>query len=93
MRVEDTRLDGNSAAGALRELFAMDATAAMATCAGCGRSAPVGALLDYGHAMGVILRCSHCDTPVLRMARTRREIYVDFSGVSCLVISQTELSA
>ena len=93
MRVEETWLDGNSAAGVLREVFAVDTTAAMATCAGCGRSAPIGALLDYGHAMGVILRCSNCDTAVLRMAQTRRQIVVDFSGVSCLVISQPELSA
>ena len=93
MQVEDARLDGNSAAGALRDLFAVDTTAAMATCAGCGRSAPVGALLDYGHAMGVILRCAYCYTAVLRMAHTRRQIFVDFSGVSCLVVSRTELGA
>jgi hypothetical protein len=93
MRVEESRLDGNSAAGALRELFAIDTTAATATCAGCGRSAPIGALLDYGHPMGVVLRCSHCDTAVLRMAGNPRRIFVDFSGVSCLVISRPELSA
>ncbi len=31
-----TYLDGNAAAGALREMFAVDITAAIAQCAGCG---------------------------------------------------------
>jgi hypothetical protein len=86
MQMEERRLDGNAAGGMLAELFATDATGASATCAGCGRSAPLGALGEYGHGMGVVLRCASCDTAVLRIARTPGRLHVDFSGVSFLMI-------
>lgn len=86
MPTEETGLDGNAAAGMLAELFAMDATGASATCAGCGTIAPLGALPEYGDGMGVVLRCATCDTAVLRIARTPRRLHVDFSGVSLLMI-------
>ena len=44
MRTEEMRLDGNAAAGQLRDVFALDATAARATCATCNTTAPLGAL-------------------------------------------------
>ena len=86
MQTEQMRLDGNAAGGMLRELFARDVTAALATCTGCGAAGPVGALLEYGHDMGVILRCPSCDTPVLRLVRTPGWLRVDASGVSFLMI-------
>jgi hypothetical protein len=86
MQTEEMRLDGNAAAGALRELFATDVTAAIATCMGCGTVGPVGTLLEYGHAMGVILRCPLCDTAVLRIVRTPGWLRVDASGISRLMI-------
>jgi hypothetical protein len=86
MRSEEMRLDGNAAAGMLADLFTMEATGASATCAGCGRIAPLGALLEYGQGMGVVLRCASCDTAVLRIARTPGRLHVDFSGVSLLMI-------
>jgi hypothetical protein len=86
MRSEDIRLDGNSAAGPLRELFANDMTAARATCSGCGGTNAFGALIEYGGAMGVILRCPACETAMLRMARTGASLRVDFSGLSFVVV-------
>ncbi len=86
MQTEAMRLDGNSAGGALRDLFARDVTAAQATCAGCGAVHAVGALLAYGHAMGVILRCPGCEAVMLRLARTPGWLRVDASGVGLLVI-------
>lgn len=86
MQMEEMRLDGNAAGGMLAELFAHETTAASATCAGCGRVAPLGALLAYGQAMGVVLRCATCDTAILRIARTPGRMHVDFSGVSLLTI-------
>jgi hypothetical protein len=86
MRMEEMRLDGNAAGGMLADLFAMDATGASATCAGCGSVAPLGALPEYGQEMGVVLRCASCDTAVLRIARTPGRLHVDFSGVSLLMI-------
>jgi hypothetical protein len=86
MQTEEMRLDGNAAAGALRDLFVTDVTAALATCNGCGNVRPIAALLDYGHGMGVILRCPACDTAVLRIVRTPGWLRVDASGISLLTI-------
>jgi len=89
MRTEEMRLDGNAAAGTLRELFARDVTAAIATCAGCGAEGPIGRLLEYGNGMGVILRCPSCETAVLRVVRTPRWLRVDASGLSLLAIPES----
>ena len=86
MRIEEMRLDGNAAGGALREVFAWEMTAAVATCAGCGTASMVGALLEYGHAMGVILRCPSCDAPMLAIVRSPGWVRVDASGTSLLAI-------
>jgi len=88
MQSEEMRLDGNAAAGMLRDLFSIDTTAAEATCGGCGKVGPVGALFEYGQEMGVVLRCTACGTAVLRLARTDAAMYVDFSGLRLLRISQ-----
>ena len=88
MQSEDLRLDGNAAGGALRELFTMDMTAAMATCSGCGTARAIGSLLEYGHEMGLILRCPHCNMPVLRMVRTAKFLRVDVTGLSFIAIDE-----
>jgi hypothetical protein len=72
----------------LREVFAQDMTAALGTCAGCGTTGAVGALLEYGHGMGIVLRCPKCDTPVLRMVRLPGQLRVDFTGVLFLTIAE-----
>jgi Family of unknown function (DUF6510) len=88
MQVEEMRLDGNAAAGALREIFAQEMTVAVATCTGCGTAREIGTLLEYGHAMGVVLRCPGCDTAMLRFARTPGWLRLDASGISYLVIPE-----
>jgi uncharacterized protein DUF6510 len=87
MQIEEMRLDGNAAAGMLRELFVQDMTAAMATCAGCHSVGPIGALLDYGNGMGVILRCPHCAAAMLRVTRIGGALRMDPSGMALLVVS------
>jgi hypothetical protein len=88
MQVEDMRLDGNAAGGALRDVFAIDVTAARATCAGCGDARPIGALLTYGHPMGVVLRCPGCDAVMLRLVRSPAHLTLDASGIRLLVIPE-----
>lgn len=66
----DTALDGNAVAGLFGEMFARDMTVASITCDGCGTTAPLGALRDYGGTMGAVLRCATCDTAVVRLTRT-----------------------
>ncbi|HEX4684432.1 MAG TPA: DUF6510 family protein, partial [Gemmatimonadaceae bacterium] len=67
MQIEEMRLDGNAAAGMLRDVFVHDTTLAIATCAGCGASGAIATLLEYGHAMGIVLRCPACERAVLRL--------------------------
>lgn len=93
MSRENTHLDGNAAAGALQEVFARDLTVAIATCAGCGTARPVGALLEYGGPMGVILRCPDCDMAMLRMASTPGWLRLDASGISVLSIPDGAISS
>ena len=54
----DFVLDGNAAAGALREVFAADVTTAHIQCDACGSVGAVGSLRYYAAPMGVVLRCS-----------------------------------
>jgi hypothetical protein len=92
MQIEDIRLDGNAAGGALRGVFAQEMTGAIATCAGCGSAGPVGALLEYGQSMGVVLRCPKCDAPMVRIVFTSRWIRMDPSGITLLMIPQSTSS-
>ena len=74
------RLDGNAAAGILSEIFVPDLTAAAATCAHCGATRAVGALLVYAHGMGTVIRCPGCEAVVLRITRTASRIWLDATG-------------
>ena len=87
MEDADRRLDGNAAGGLLAEVFRFEMTAAQVTCAGCGDVTAVGALMLYRHEMGAILRCSTCDTPVIRLARTRSAHWLDLRGAVSLRIA------
>jgi len=88
MQSEEMRLDGNAAGGILRDVFTHEMTAALASCGGCGTVGPIGALLEYGQPMGIVLRCPTCDTPVLRIVRTPGLLRLDFSGIRLLTIPE-----
>jgi Family of unknown function (DUF6510) len=81
------RLDGNAAAGILSELFVPDLTAARATCAGCGTTRPVGALVVYAHGMGTVVRCPSCDAVVLCVTRTATQVWLDPTGVRRIMMA------
>ena len=80
-------LDGNAAGGRLRELFALDMTAAEIICDGCGAVAEIGAVGDYGGAMGAVLRCAHCDTVLLRLTHTPAGLWLDMRGTRRLFVA------
>jgi hypothetical protein len=80
-------LDGNAAGGRLHELFALDMTAAEIVCGGCGAVAEIGAVRDYGGAMGTILRCAHCDTVVMRLTHTPAGLWLDMRGTRRLFVA------
>jgi hypothetical protein len=73
-------LDGNAAAGVLREIFAFDVTAAQVSCGTCGTAADLGEARLYGGQMGAIFRCARCNSIVMRLAHTPVGIWLDMRG-------------
>ena len=84
---KELALDGNAAGGLLRELFALDVTAAEIVCAGCSAVAEIGAARAYGGVMGAVLRCAHCDTVLLRMTHTPAGLWLDLRGSRRLFVA------
>ena len=80
----ETFQDGNTMAGPLGEVFAVDITAAVTTCASCGRRDRVGALRVYGGELGMVARCAGCESVVLRYARTPAGGWLDLRGAVSL---------
>jgi hypothetical protein len=76
----DVAVDGNAMAGDLREIFAVDVTAAVATCAGCGRSGVVAELRLWGRSPGIVARCPGCEEVVLRIVRAPDRAFLDLRG-------------
>lgn len=83
----DRMLDGNAAAGPLAELFGMDLTGAVATCAACGRSAPLAVHKLYADAPALVVRCPSCTGIVLRYASSGRRLRLDMTGTRLLTIT------
>ena len=79
-------LDGNVMAGPLRELFAVEVTAAQARCAGCGSTNAVGQAVVYADAPGLVARCPGCDSVVIRLVRGPDRAWLDLRGVACLEV-------
>ncbi|MFK4085682.1 DUF6510 family protein [Kribbella sp. NPDC020789] len=77
-------LDGNAAAGALSEVFAVDVTAAIARCDGCGKTGVFADTRLYLNAPGMVVRCPGCDHVLLRVVSTPTETYVDLRGLTYL---------
>ncbi|MGY1603971.1 DUF6510 family protein [Geodermatophilus sp. SYSU D00815] len=80
----DRRLDGNAAAGVLREVLAVDPTTAVSTCAHCGNPAPLGAHLVYADAPALVIRCPGCMQVVMRCASDDAGLRLEMSGVRLL---------
>ena len=64
--------DGNTLAGPLSEVFAVELTTAT--------------LRVYGPDPGFVGRCPHCEDVLLRLVRTPDALWLDLSGVSALRI-------
>jgi hypothetical protein len=76
--------DGNTLAGPLSEVFAVELTTAVARCRGCGTSSLLATLRVYGPDPGLVGRCPHCEDVLLRLVRTPDSVWLDLSGVSVL---------
>ncbi|GAB3821537.1 DUF6510 family protein [Kribbella italica] len=84
-----TYLDGNAAAGALSEVFAVDLTAAIGRCAGCGHTGVFAEVRLYTAAPGLVARCPGCDDVLLRVVTTPSETYLDLRGLTYLRVSNS----
>ena len=85
--------DGNTLAGPLSEVFAVELTTAAGRCRSCGTTSQVATLRVYGPAPGFVGRCPHCEDVVLRLVRTPDALWLDLSGVSALRIPMPTDSA
>jgi ribosomal protein S27E len=84
---DELRLDGNAAAGPLREVFSFEVSTAEYSCTGCGRTDQLGAAMVYEvRGLGTIVRCPSCDNPLIRLAHNRERYVVDFRGTRYLTI-------
>ena len=79
-------LDGNAAAGVMGEVFLMETTMAVTTCASCGAVRPLGELRAYLQAPGAVLRCPTCGVVQLRMVRAPTRAWLDFQGMRVLQV-------
>jgi hypothetical protein len=74
------RLDGNAAAGVLREVFGSEMTTALGTCGSCEAVGPVGAVHVYVSA-GMVLRCPSCEAVLMRIVESESRLWVDLTGL------------
>ena len=81
--MDELMLDGNAVAGLLQEVFAVEMTTAVGTCASCGAAGPIGAVHVYRGA-GIVLRCSHCDNVLAKIVRGRTRLWISLPGVRTL---------
>ena len=77
-------LDGNGAAGLLREVFGTEMTTAVATCASCGAVGPIGESDLYLGGPGTVIRCRHCTGVLIVITQIRGIHCVDLMGMKAL---------
>jgi hypothetical protein len=89
MDEHQTRLDGNTAAGLLRQVFVDDVTTARGACRSCGRIAEVGATHAYMNnlAPGAVLRCSSCESALVVVVELGGKLRLGMPGLRWLEIA------
>ena len=88
MRTDEMKLDGNSIAGLLREIFTMEMTTAESECAHCGTITPMGRVEVYIHAPGTVMRCPSCEQVMMRIVHGRGRYWVDLSGTRVMELQE-----
>ena len=79
--------DGNTMAGPLSDVFAVEVTTAVGRCRGCGISSQLATLRVYGPEPGLVGRCPDCDSVLMRLVRTSNALWLDLSGMSAMRIA------
>jgi Family of unknown function (DUF6510) len=82
------RLDGNAAAGILREVFVHEMSAARGACAACGTIAPLGSqhLYMYPLSPGAVLRCTTCQEVLMVLVHAGGRYRLGLRGLTWLEI-------
>jgi len=83
----ELRLDGNALGGVLGELFGVDLTVMPCTCGGCGAREQM-ACLDVYVGAGIVVRCCHCDSVMIRLVQGRGRTWLDLRGVASLELEE-----
>jgi hypothetical protein len=81
-------LDANATAGLLYEIFGVEMTASPTECDSCGNEGEVGELLAFTQGPGIVLRCSTCESIVLRIVQTPEAVYLDARGAVYLRLAR-----
>ncbi len=85
--MDELRLDGNAAAGALQEVFSFEVTTAEYGCGGCGRVGRLGGAMVYEvRGLGTVVRCPSCDNALIRLAHSRGRHWIDLRGIRLLQV-------
>jgi hypothetical protein len=84
---EPTHLDGNAIAGVLGEVFALEMTAAVGRCDGCGAVSVLAETRVYVDAPGIVVRCAGCDAVLLRVVTSPDRTWLDLRGLSYLQLA------
>ena len=84
-------IDGNAAAGELSNIFAMDVTVAEGQCAHCGATKRFAEAHLYMQCPGLVARCSVCQHVLLRLVNARERVFVDLSGMRCLILDTSRV--
>ena len=84
--MDELMLDGNAVAGLLQEVFAVEMTTVIGTCDGCGAVEAVGAIHVFRGA-GVVLRCPHCNNPLIKIVRDDTRLWIGFPGIRTLEVT------
>jgi Family of unknown function (DUF6510) len=77
-------LDGNGAAGALSEVFALELTAARGRCESCGNVAALAEARAFVDAPGLVVRCRACDGVLLVLVRGEGRYWLGVQGMTWL---------
>jgi hypothetical protein len=84
---DPTFLDGNAMGGLLGQVFAVDLTAAVGRCAGCGRTGVLAETRVYVDAPGTVVRCVGCEAVLLRVVQSADRTWLDLRGLAVLQLA------
>lgn len=87
-----TFLDVNAAAGALRDVFALDMTMAMCQCSHCSKSGSLAEAFVFAMEPGLVVRCNACESVLMRVVTGEGHAWLDLRGMTYLQVPVSQSS-